>query len=91
MSKLILNHVTKVYGEGLDQVTALSDASLSVAAGELVAVVGPSGSGKTTFLAIAGALLQPTSGCVILDGHDLTGLSPTALAQVRLDQIGFVL
>ena len=48
-------------------------------------------SGKTTFLAIAGALLQPTQGRVVLDGRDLTGLSPAALAQVRLEQIGFVL
>lgn len=91
MSKLLLDGVTKVYGEGESAVTALDNVSLSVEPGELVAIVGPSGSGKTTFLAIAGALLQPTRGRVLLDGRDLTGLSPAALAQVRLEQIGFVL
>ena len=91
MTTLILDHVTKIYGEGPERVVALDDASLSVGAGELVAIVGPSGSGKTTFLAIAGALLQPTHGRVVLDGRDLTGLGPAALAQLRLEQIGFVL
>jgi putative ABC transport system ATP-binding protein len=90
-TKLILDTVTKVYGTGEGAVVALDAATLRVAAGELVAIVGPSGSGKTTFLAIAGALLSPTRGQVILDGRSLTGLTPTALAGVRLDQIGFIL
>lgn len=91
MSKLVLEQVTKIYGSGPHAVTALTDASLSVEAGEFVAVVGPSGSGKTTLLAIAGALLHPTSGRVLIEGKDLTGLSATALAQVRLNHVGFVL
>lgn len=89
--KLLLEGVTKIYGEGEQAVVALDDASLRVAAGELVAIVGPSGSGKTTFLAIAGALLQPTRGRVTLAGQDLTALRPAALTQVRLAQIGFIL
>jgi putative ABC transport system ATP-binding protein len=89
--KLLLEGVTKIYGEGEQAVVALDDASLRVAAGELVAIVGPSGSGKTTFLAIAGALLQPTRGRVTLAGQDLTALRPAALTQVRLSQIGFIL
>ena len=91
MSKLVLEQITKTYGEGDNAVTALDEVSLSLGAGELVAIVGPSGSGKTTFLAIAGALLHPTRGRVMLDGRDLTNLSATALAQVRLEQIGFIL
>ena len=89
--KLLLDGVTKIYGEGEQAVVALADATLRVAAGELVAIVGPSGSGKTTFLAIAGALLQPTRGRVILAGQELTALRPAALTQVRLAQIGFIL
>src|SRR5690349_16992849 len=91
MSRLVLDHVTKTFGHGEQAVTAIVDASLSVAPGELVAIVGPSGSGKTTFLAIAGALLQPTQGRVLLDGQDLASMRPAALTQIRLRQIGFVL
>jgi putative ABC transport system ATP-binding protein len=91
MNKLVLDNITKIYGEGENQVVALNQLSLSVAAGELVAIVGPSGSGKTTLLAIAGALLQPTSGRMMVDGKDLTGLSPAALTDFRLRNIGFVL
>lgn len=91
MSRLVLENVTKVYGEHEHAVVAVADASLTVHPGELVALVGPSGSGKTTFLAIAGALLHPTQGRVLLDGQDLTNVRPAALAQIRLQQIGFVL
>lgn len=91
MSTLLLDNVTKIYGQGEYAVTALDGVSLSVSAGELVAVVGPSGSGKTTLLAIAGALLQPTRGRVVLKGQELTGLNAAALARIRLEHIGFVL
>jgi putative ABC transport system ATP-binding protein len=91
MSTLTLTNVTKTYGDGSEAVTALDDASVRVAAGEFVALVGPSGSGKTTFLAIAGALLQPTRGQVLLDDRDISTLPPAALTRFRLDHIGFVL
>ena len=86
----MLENVTKVYGSGDTAVTALANASLAVAPGELVAIVGPSGSGKTTLLAIIGALLQPTEGRVVLNGTDVTTLAPAALAAFRLEQIGFI-
>ena len=91
MAMLILDKVSKSYGEGARAVAALSESSLRVQSGEFVAVVGPSGSGKTTMLSIAGALLQPTAGRVDIDGIDVRGLSAKRLADLRLRKIGFVL
>ena len=59
-------------------------------AGEFVAIVGPSGSGKSTFLSIAGALLSPSKGRLLLNDEDITTLSPKELTRVRLEKIGFV-
>ncbi|HLU37205.1 MAG TPA: ABC transporter ATP-binding protein [Thermomicrobiales bacterium] len=91
MAVLVLENVTKTYGEGRGAVTALENASISVDAGELVAIVGPSGSGKTTMLSIAGALLQPTSGKVHVNGVDVASLNSKQMADLRLREIGFVL
>jgi putative ABC transport system ATP-binding protein len=91
MNRLALKNITRVYGEGDQAVTALRDASLTVAAGELVAVVGPSGSGKTTLLAVAGALLQPTRGMVSIDGESLGAMPARRMADLRLSKIGFIL
>ncbi|MBT2604891.1 ABC transporter ATP-binding protein [Bacillus sp. ISL-53] len=88
--KLLFENVSKVYGEGDNKVIALDDISLNVRAGEFVAIVGPSGSGKSTFLSIAGALLSPSKGCLLLNGEDITTLSPKELTRVRLEKIGFV-
>jgi ABC-type lipoprotein export system ATPase subunit len=68
----------------------LDGVTLSIAAGESLAVVGPSGSGKSTLLNIIGTLDRPTSGRVLLDGRDLTDASDTDLAAVRNRRIGFV-
>jgi ABC-type lipoprotein export system ATPase subunit len=69
---------------------ALDDVSLTVSAGQLVAVKGPSGCGKTTLLLAAGGLLRPDDGQVLLDGSDLYALSPEARAAVRATTVGFV-
>ena len=69
---------------------ALRGVSLSVAAGELVAVVGPSGSGKSTLLAIAGTLERPTSGTVLVAGTDVAALTERALTGLRAQRVGFV-
>jgi putative ABC transport system ATP-binding protein len=69
---------------------ALRGVSLTVAAGELVAIVGPSGSGKTTLLHIVGTLERATSGSVHIDGLDVSGLRDNQLAALRARSIGFV-
>ncbi|MGE7121148.1 ABC transporter ATP-binding protein [Peribacillus sp. NPDC046944] len=91
MTGLQLEHVSKFYEEGGHKIAALQDVSLSVEQGEFVAVIGPSGSGKSTFLSIAGALLQASAGAVSLNGKDLGGLNAKELANVRLNDIGFIL
>ncbi|MES1041326.1 MULTISPECIES: ABC transporter ATP-binding protein [Peribacillus] len=89
-NKLLFENVSKIYGEGVNKVTALENISLNVRAGEFVAIVGPSGSGKSTFLSIAGALLSPSEGRILLNDEDITTLSPKELTRVRLEKIGFV-
>lgn len=91
MATLSLDGISKIYGDAGDQVVALADVSLSLERGELLAVVGPSGSGKTTLLAIAGLLLRPTAGRVVLNGREIGDLSDRDMADLRLRHIGFVL
>src|SRR5947209_20584649 len=90
MTVLQLRDVTRLHGSGPSEVRALDGVSLTVEAGELVAVMGPSGSGKSTLLNLAGGLDEPTSGSVIVDGTSLEGLSGRALAALRRRSIGYV-
>jgi putative ABC transport system ATP-binding protein len=85
-----LESVTKVYGSGDAAVVALKDFSLTVAPGELLAVMGPSGSGKSTLMNILGCLDTPTSGRYWFGGEDVSRLNETQLAHVRNRRIGFV-
>lgn len=80
----------KVYGSGNSQVTALDGINLSIDRGEFVAILGASGSGKSTLLHILGSVDQPTSGKVIIDGTDLSGLNPTQAAIFRRRKVGLV-
>ncbi|MDH5643280.1 MAG: ATP-binding cassette domain-containing protein, partial [Gemmatimonadota bacterium] len=82
--------VWKIFAHDGIEVQAVRGVSLSVKKGEFVAVAGPSGSGKTTFLNMVGGLTRPTRGAVLVDGMDLTGLSESNLAKMRLEKIGFV-
>lgn len=82
--------LTKVYGANGTAVHALCGIDLTVQKGEFVALVGPSGSGKSTLMAIIGCLDRPTAGTYALDGHEVQGLSGTALARIRNEKVGFV-
>lgn len=90
MSLIETINLTKVYGSGATAVTALNQVNLKVEAGEFVAVMGPSGCGKSTLLHMLGGLDRPTSGGVIIDGHNLSDLSDNRLAELRRRRIGFV-
>ena len=91
MSALLeLRHVTKVYGEGASRVQALDEVDLTAEEGELVAIMGPSGSGKSSLLTVAGALEDPTSGVVEVDGVTLGSLTRKDKARLRRRTIGFV-
>ena len=82
--------VTKVYGSGGVQVTALDHVSLAVSRGQFVAVMGPSGSGKSTLLHCLAGLDTPDSGSVFIAGKDLARMNDRQLTAVRRDQLGFV-
>lgn len=84
---VVLDHVSKTYDGG---VVALDDVSLSVERGAFLAVMGPSGSGKSTLMHCAAALDAPTSGTVLIDGHDTRTLNETRRTELRRDLVGFV-
>lgn len=85
-----LENVWKIYRMGDVEVNALQELSLDVAEGEFLAIMGPSGSGKSTAVNMIGCLDVPTRGKVILDGHDISKLEESKLAQIRGRKIGFI-
>ena len=82
--------LTRIYGHGATEVTALLDAELSVRAGELVILRGPSGSGKTTLLNLLGGLDVPTRGTVWLGDRQVSGASERDLVEMRRREIGYI-
>ena len=91
MPILQFKNVSKHYIQGDNTIIALDNVSISVEKGEFIAVIGPSGSGKSTFLSIAGALLKPTKGDVLLNGLNLNEIKQKDLSRIRLEEIGFIL
>jgi putative ABC transport system ATP-binding protein len=85
-----IEHLTKFYRLGDEEVHALAGVSLHIAKGEMVAIMGPSGSGKSTLMAILGCLDVPTSGAYRLDGENVENLNDNQLADIRSRKIGFV-
>jgi putative ABC transport system ATP-binding protein len=87
---LQMEGVRKVYPVGDETVVALDHVDLTVGADEIVALVGPSGSGKTTLCSIAGGILSPSEGRVVVGGRDISGYTAAQLTDFRRDTVGFV-
>lgn len=87
---LRVENLTKVYGKGENEVRALDGVSFSVEKGEFVAIIGPSGSGKSTLLHILGAVDEPSSGKVFMDGKDVFKQNEEQLAIFRRRQVGLI-
>ncbi len=82
--------LSRKYQIGQEAIIALDGLDISIQKGEFVAIMGPSGSGKSTLLNLLGGLDQPTSGKVILDGHDLSEYKEEELATIRREKMGFI-
>ena len=87
---LEMEAVRKVYEVADEEVVALDHADLTLGSDEIVALVGPSGSGKTTLCSIAGGILSPTEGRVVVGGRDISDYSSKQLTEFRRDSVGFV-
>lgn len=90
MELIKLNHISKIYNPGENEVRALDDVSLSIDKGEFVAIVGQSGSGKSTLMNIIGLLDNATNGTYFLSGKNVSSLSDNALSDIRNVEIGFI-
>jgi putative ABC transport system ATP-binding protein len=90
MSLLVASELARTYTSGSATVRALDGVSFSLERGDFVALMGPSGCGKSTLLHLCGAMDQPTSGSIVLEGRALADLSDDELTRVRRDRIGFV-
>jgi putative ABC transport system ATP-binding protein len=87
---LRMERVRKTYEVGGEEIVALDHVDLEIADDEIVALVGPSGSGKTTLCSIAGGLLTPTEGSVVVGGEDISTYSGRQLTEFRRNSVGFV-
>ena len=90
MEMLRVENLTKLYGEGENQVRALDGVSFSVDKGQFVAIIGPSGSGKSTLLHILGGVDRPTNGKVYMNGQDVYGRNEDQLAIFRRREVGLI-
>ena len=90
MEILRVEHLSKIYGQGENEVRALDDVSFSVEKGQFVAIIGPSGSGKSTLLHILGGVDRPTAGKVYLEEQDVFAQNEDQLAIFRRRQVGLI-
>lgn len=89
-SLISIEHVTKVYRRGVEELLVLRDIVLDVPEGDYVALMGPSGSGKTTLLNLIAGIDSPTKGKIYVAGTDISTLSQTELARFRAGHVGFI-
>ena len=90
MEILRVEHLSKIYGKGENQVKALDDVSFAIEKGQFVAIIGPSGAGKSTLLHILGGVDRPTEGKVYLEGQDVFAQNEDQLAIFRRRQVGLI-
>jgi len=90
MEILCVENLSKVYGEGENQVQALKEVNLSIDEGEFVVIIGASGSGKSTLLHLLGGLDRPSSGKVIIDGKSIYDYNDDDLSIFRRRKVGFI-
>lgn len=90
MAVLEIKELTKKYGQGESEVTALDHVSFSVERGEFVAMIGASGSGKSTLMNMIGGIDHPTGGSVLIDGIDISNMDEDALAIFRRRNLGII-
>lgn len=83
-------HISKTFGEGAQEVRALSDVTMDIRRGEMTLLMGPSGSGKTTLLSILGCILSPSAGHFSVAGNPTAGMTPEQLAALRRKHLGFI-
>ena len=90
MALIECRRLTRTYTKGDMEITPLADLDLDVEAGDFLALMGPSGSGKSTLLNLIAGIDQPTAGSLVIDGHELAGMSRSRLADWRSDYIGYI-
>ncbi len=90
MNIINIEHISKVYQVGTEEVHALSDISISIDKNEYVAIMGPSGSGKSTLMNVLGCLDTPTAGIYDFNGNNVSEMNDNELAKIRNKEIGFV-
>ncbi len=87
---ITIDHVTKIYRRGVEEIVVLQDLALRVPEGEYLALMGPSGSGKTTLLNLIAGIDSPTRGQIVVGGVDIAKLSQSQLARWRAETVGFI-
>jgi putative ABC transport system ATP-binding protein len=87
---ITIDHVTKIYRRGVEEIVVLKDLALRVPEGEYLALMGPSGSGKTTLLNLIAGIDAPTQGQIVVAGVDIARLSQSQLARWRAESVGFI-
>lgn len=90
MNSIECSNLSKIYHDGDIHVSVFSDLNLTVAEGEMLAIIGPSGAGKSTLLQLIGGLDKPSGGRVLIAGEDITHLSEVAKGRLRNNYLGFV-